>query len=71
MMIKMAKMAGIGLFILSVWKITASPSIGWVDSGVIAAANTLGIPNPPGFRLARSFSACNYCPCCRGWGLYI
>lgn len=51
-MSKILKIAGVGLFIFSVWKITAPPSIGWVDSGVIAAAaNTLGIPNPPGFPL--------------------
>jgi len=32
--------------------LTASKTIGWVDSGVIAAAaKTLGIPNPPGFPL--------------------
>ena len=40
---------GAGL-VLAVYILTASPSIGWVDSGVIAAAaKTLGIPNPPGF----------------------
>ena len=36
--------------VLGVYLVTASPSIGWVDSGAIAtAAKTLGIPNPPGF----------------------
>ena len=43
---------GIGgtLLILAVYQLTASPTIGWIDSGVIAAAaKTLGIPNPPGF----------------------
>lgn len=41
---------GIAALILFVYRLTASPTIGWVDSGVIAAAaNTLGIPNPPGF----------------------
>ncbi|MEK9143210.1 MAG: DUF2723 domain-containing protein, partial [Patescibacteria group bacterium] len=41
---------GIAVLILVVYRLTASPTIGWVDSGVIAAAaNTLGIPNPPGF----------------------
>ena len=40
---------GAGL-VLAVYILTASPAIGWVDSGVIAAAaKTLGIPNPPGF----------------------
>src|SRR3990167_5584355 len=38
------------LFIFVVYQLTASPTIGWIDSGVIAAAaKTLGIPNPPGF----------------------
>lgn len=36
--------------ILGVYLFTASPSIGWIDSGVIATgAKSLGIPNPPGF----------------------
>ena len=36
--------------VLGVYLFTASQSIGWVDSGLIAAAaKTLGIPNPPGF----------------------
>lgn len=46
----MKKVLGIAVLILVVYRLTASPTIGWVDSGVIAAAaNTLGIPNPPGF----------------------
>lgn len=43
---------GIGgvLLVFIVYQLTASPTIGWIDSGVIAAAaKTLGIPNPPGF----------------------
>ncbi len=45
-----ATLAGTGIAILLVYRLTASPTIGWVDSGVIAAAATsLGIPNPPGF----------------------
>ena len=41
---------GIAVLILIIYRLTASPTIGWVDSGVIAAAaTTLGIPNPPGF----------------------
>ena len=40
------------LFILLIYRVTAAPTISWVDSGVIAAAaNTLGIANPPGFPL--------------------
>ncbi|MBI5613717.1 DUF2723 domain-containing protein [Candidatus Gottesmanbacteria bacterium] len=43
-------LCAVTLFIFSVYRLTASPTIGWVDSGVIAAAaKTLGIPNPPGF----------------------
>ena len=46
----MKKALGIAVLILIVYRLTASPTIGWVDSGVIAAAaTTLGIPNPPGF----------------------
>ncbi len=43
---------GIALFIFIIYRVTSSPTIGWVDSGVIAAAaKMLGIPNPPGFPL--------------------
>ncbi|MEK7592115.1 MAG: DUF2723 domain-containing protein [Patescibacteria group bacterium] len=43
-------LAASALLIFIVYRLTASPTIGWIDSGVIAAAvKTLGIPNPPGF----------------------
>ena len=42
--------AGVAVGILTIYRLTASPTISWVDSGVIAAAaKTLGIANPPGF----------------------
>lgn len=43
---------GIGgiVLVFIIYQLTASSTIGWIDSGIIAAAaKTLGIPNPPGF----------------------
>lgn len=38
------------IFVFGMYLFTASSSIGWIDSGgIAAAATTLGIPNPPGF----------------------
>lgn len=49
----MRKICILGLILAGVFLIyryTATPTIGWVDSGVItAAASQLGIANPPGF----------------------
>lgn len=42
----------LAVVLMTGYVLTASKTIGWVDSGVIAtAAKTLGIPNPPGFPL--------------------
>lgn len=38
------------IFVFGIYLFTASSTIGWIDSGgIAAAATTLGIPNPPGF----------------------